>query len=300
MLTEKTAKTRIPGPSPRTVAPRHGLSGRSRRRVRRGALYFALLAATAIAVGPLYYIVRTSVESDQGYTSGRADLSLSSWSAVFGSTQLVSDMLHSVIVTASAIAMILVVSCMGGYGFAVLRPRHSAPVFAGLVAAFMIPVQSIVVPLYFDSAHLDLIGHYYGVILVYTATGVPFSMFLMTSFLQGVPSELIEAGLIDGLGYVGVLCRILPRIMVPAVVTVGIIQFINIWNDLLFALLWLPTSGNRTITVGLATIQSSVNGRVTPVPEIMAAAALEAVPAVVLFSFLQRYLLRGLTAGVNR
>src|SRR5579875_1336783 len=167
----------------------------NRRRARRTLLYFVLLLATAITLGPLYYIVRTSLESNQGYTSGAGGFSLSSWRSVFESANIPADMVHSVVVTAAAIAAIVVVSAMGGYGFATLRPRRSSPVFGAIVAAFMIPAQSIVVPLYFDSARLHLIHQYYGLILVYTATGVPFSLFLMTSFLQGVPSELIEAGL---------------------------------------------------------------------------------------------------------
>jgi multiple sugar transport system permease protein/raffinose/stachyose/melibiose transport system permease protein len=158
-------------------------------------------------------------------------------------------------------------------------------------------MQSIVVPLYLDSAHLHLVGSYLGAIVVYTALGLPFSVFLMTSFFRGIPSDLIEAGLIDGLGYTAIVFRVLLRLCVPAFVAVGILQFISIWNDLLVAMLWLPVPAVRTITVGLATIGGA---HTFPVPEILAAAIIQAVPALVLFSVFQRYLIRGLTLGVSR
>jgi ABC-type glycerol-3-phosphate transport system permease component len=266
----------------------------------KSAIYGLLLLALGIAIGPLYYIVRTSFQSDQGYLSGRLDFTTSSWSQVFRSTPVLPEFGHSLIVSFASVALILVVSTLAGYSFAKLRPRRSAIPFTAIVAAFMIPIQSIVVPLYLDSAHLHLVGSYLGAIVVYAAVGMPFSVFLMTSFFRGVPDELIEAGLLDGLGYVGVLWRILARLAVPGLVTAGILQFIAVWNDLLVALLWLPSPGQRTITVGLATISSTVNGRVTPIPEVMAAAVVQAIPAVLLFLFLQRYLIRGLTLGINR
>ena len=283
-------------------ADRKGAVRRQRRRrstriVRRGAVYVPLVFGCAISAAPLYYIARTSLESYRTYVTGVGGLSLSSWKAALNSTDVLGETGHSAIVTFCSIGAIVALSTFGGYGFAKLRPRGGSVAFMIIVAGFMIPMQSIVVPLYLDSAHLHLVGSYFGAIVVYTGLGLPFSVFLMTSFFRGIPGDLIEAGLIDGLGYSGIVFRVLLRLCVPAFVAVGILQFISIWNDLLVAMLWLPVPEVRTITVGLATIGSA---HTFPVPEILAAAIMQAVPALVLFSIFQRYLIRGLTLGVSR
>jgi ABC-type glycerol-3-phosphate transport system permease component len=284
--------------SSRQLRPVRGRGRRGPLRiVRRTAVYVPLLFGCAISVAPLYYVIRTSLESYQTYVTGVGGLSLSSWRAALHSTGVLAETVHSAIVTLSAIAAILLLSTLAGYGFAKLRPRGASFAFIAIVAGFMIPVQSIIVPLYLDSAHFQLIGSYFGAIVVYTGLGLPFSVFLMTSFFRGIPDDLIEASLIDGLGYTELVFRVLLRLCVPAFVAVGILQFISIWNDLLIAMLWLPDPAERTITVGLATIGSA---HTFPIPEILAAAIIQAVPAVVLFSVFQRYLIRGLTLGVSR
>jgi multiple sugar transport system permease protein/raffinose/stachyose/melibiose transport system permease protein len=271
----------------------------TRRLGGQGLVYLVLALGAAISIAPFYYVVRTSFESKRAYIEGTGGLSLSSWRSVLHTTPIFSEALHSVIVTLVSVALIVLISTLAGYGFAKLRPRFGGAAFTIIVVAFMIPVQSIVVPLYIDSSQLHIVGSYFGAIIVYTAIGLPFSVFLMTAFFQGVPNEIVEAALLDGLGYVGVGMRVLSRLAIPAMVTVGALQFIGIWNDLLIAMLWLPEPSHRLITVGLATL--SVGQTVpTPVPWLMVAAIIQAIPAFIIFGFFQKYLVRGLTLGVGR
>src|SRR5207245_6773558 len=167
---------------------------------------------------------------------------------------VVRQLLNSPIITLGAIALILVVSTTGGYAFAVLRYRASRLVFLVVVAAMMVPMQSIIAPEYVNLANLGFINHRYGAILVYAALGAPFSTFLMTTYFRRLPEDVIEAALIDGLGYGTVFFRIMLPLAVPAIVTVAVLQFIQIWDDLLVGLLFLQTPAHRTITVGLETI----------------------------------------------
>ncbi len=270
-----------------------------RRPIRQALLYVVLGLGAAISVGPLYYIVRLSLESFHGYLAGKPDVSLSSWSAALHTNGIIADTGHSLIVTLSAVSAILILSLLAGYAFAKLRPRASSIMFVTIVAGFMIPVQSVAVPLYLDFAQAGLTGSYLGAIIVYAALGLPFSAFLMTSFFRSLPDEIIEAALLDGLGEVAVMFRVLLRLAVPALVTVWVLQFIFIWNDLLIALLWLPSPGVRTITTALATVNESVLHTV-PVPEIMAAAIIQTIPALTVFMVFQRYVLRGMTIGAVR
>jgi multiple sugar transport system permease protein/raffinose/stachyose/melibiose transport system permease protein len=119
----------------------------------------------------------------------------------------------------------------------------------------------------------------------------------MTTYFRGVPSELIEASIIDGASYAQIFRRIMLPLATPALVTVAVLQFIQIWDDLLIGLLFLQTPDVRTITVGLATLQSS---RIIDVPVLMAGSLVSAMPAVIVYLIFQRYLIAGLTMGMSK
>ena len=160
----------------------------------------------------------------------------------------------------------------------------------------MIPLQSIIIPEYVNIAQVGLINQFQGAILVYAALGAPFATFLMTTYFRGVPTELIEASLIDGASYLGIFRRVMVPLAKPALVTVAVLQFIQIWDDLLVALMFLPTN-DRTITAGLATIST---GRTTSIPSLMAGSLVSALPAIAVYLFFQRHLVKGLTLGMGK
>ena len=138
---------------------------------------------------------------------------------------------------------------------------------------------------------------YLGAILVYVALGTPFATFLMYTYFRGLPDELIEAGIIDGLGYGRAFVRVALPLAVPAIATVTVLQFIQIWDDLLIGLLFLQNSGQRPITVGLAALAA---GRTTQIPVLLAGSFVSALPAIVAYLVFQRYLIRGLTLGIGK
>ena len=145
---------------------------------------------------------------------------------------------------------------------AILRYRASTVVFLLVVGAMMVPMQSIIVPEYINLATTRLHQPLLGAILVYAALGAPFSTFLMTTYLRRLPEDVIEAALIDGLGYGRVFLRDHRcRSRVPAMATIAVLQFIQIWDDLLVGLLFLQTPNVRPITVGLATIPGAARAR---------------------------------------
>jgi len=134
-------------------------------------------------------------------------------------------------------------------------------------------------------------------IAVYSALGAPFATFLMATYFRRLPEDVIEAALIDGLGYGTVFFRIMLPLAVPAIVTVAVLQFIQIWDDLLVGLLFLQTPAHRTITVGLETIPAQ---HFQNFPMEMAGSLVSALPAVVVYLLFQRYLIRGLTMGMSK
>jgi ABC-type glycerol-3-phosphate transport system permease component len=272
-------------------------SALTKARVARAGTYGVLALGSAISLAPFYYIIRVSLQTSAAYREGTGGVSLSSWSAALTHTDVLAQTGHSALLTLSSVALIVAFSLLAGYAYAKLRPRAASVTFVAIVAGFMIPVQSVVVPLYLNFARVGLVDTYVGAALVYGGLQLPFSVFLMTSYFRSLPDEIMEAALLDGLGYVGVLFRVLLPLAAPAMVTVGVLAFIAVWNDLLVAMLWLPSPDHRTITAGLASLTGE---RVVPVPEITAASLIQAMPAIAVFLVFQRQMVRGLTLGVGR
>jgi len=258
---------------------------------------FAILSVVAVVMlYPFAFMAMTSLRSYSQYLN-RSGFSFDSWVKLLDVLPVGQQLLNSTIVTVSAVAIILVVSSMAGFAFAKLPYPGRALVLLAIIAGMMIPLQSIIIPEFVNIARARLINHFEGPILVYAALGAPFATFLMTTYFRGVPSELIEAAIIDGASYLQTFRKVMVPLATPALVTVAVLQFIQIWDDLLIGLLFLQTPDVRTITVGLATLQSS---RIIDVPVLMAGSLVSAMPAVIVYLIFQRYLIAGLTMGMSK
>lgn len=259
-------------------------------------MFLSLSGITFVMIYPFYFMVKNSFMSSTQFLNGHG-FSLSSWDALFRALPVGREMFNSTLIASVSILIILVCSTMAGFTFAKLLFRGRGVVFLALIGCMMIPVQSIIIPEYVNLSHVGLINNYLSAILVYSALGIPFATFLMTAFFRGIPDEIVEAGLCDGLGYARVYWRLAVPMARPALVTVAVLQFIQIWDDLLVGLLFLQEPSNRTITVGLGVLSS---GRIVSIPTLMAGALMSALPAVIVYLVFQRYLIAGLTLGVNK
>jgi ABC-type glycerol-3-phosphate transport system permease component len=266
------------------------------RRVKRSAVFVVLSVVVVVMLFPFAYMILTSFRSYDQFLAG-SGFSLDSWQGLFDELPVVQQMINSAIVTVSAVALILFTSTTAGFAFAKLRFPVAPLLFVGILAGMMIPVQSIIIPEFVNIANVGLINQYPGPILVYAALGIPFGTYLMTTYFRGVPNELLEASLMDGASYRQIFTGVMLPLAIPAIVTVAVLQFIQIWGDLLIGLLFLNQPDVRTITVGLATLQSA---RIIPVPMIMAGSILSLLPAVIVYLFFQRQLIAGLTMGMGK
>lgn len=269
---------------------------RVRRRLNRTAMFLVLCFVVVVMLFPFVFMTLTAFRSYDQYLAG-SGFSADSWKVLFDTIPVLRELLNSTVVTVGAVLIILVVSTTGGYAFAKLGYPGSSVVFLLLLAGMMVPVQSIIIPEFVNVSQLGLINQFQGAILVYAALGAPFATYLMTTYYRGVPTELIEASLMDGASYLAIFIKVMLPLSIPAIVTIAVLQFIQIWDDLLIGLLFLQTPEVRTITVGLATLQSS---RMVNVPALMAGSLVSALPAILVYLFFQRYLIRGLTMGIGK
>jgi ABC-type glycerol-3-phosphate transport system permease component len=264
------------------AAPRRSPATVARRRLRSATL-FALMAVVAVVMlYPFYYMLNNATRTQAQFEQQNGHSGVS-WRQLFTELPVWRELANSTIICVTAIALILIIATSAGFAFAKLRYRASGIVFLAVVAALMVPLQSIIIPEYVNLGKLGLINTYLGAICVYVALGIS--------------DDLIEAAVMDGLGYIRTFLRIAVPLSWPAIATVTVLQFIQIWDDLLVGLLFLQNPQQRTITVGLAALSA---GRTTSIPVLMAGSFISAVPAIIVYLIFQRYLVRGLTLGMGK
>jgi multiple sugar transport system permease protein/raffinose/stachyose/melibiose transport system permease protein len=259
-------------------------------------LFVVMVGIAIVMLYPFWVMIATSLMSSAQFLSG-GGFSFDSWTSLTGTIPVGQEVLSSTIICTASILIILLVGLPAGFAFSKLRFRMSTLIFLGIVSAMMVPLQAILMPEFVNVTRLGLTGGYAGAVLVYSALGTPFSVFLFTTYFRGVPDELIEAGIVDGLGYFGALWRLVVPIAIPAIATVTVLQFIQIWDDLLVGLLFIQNTSERPITVGLAVLAA---GRTTSIPQLMAGSLISALPAMVVYLVFQRFLVKGLTMGIDR
>jgi multiple sugar transport system permease protein/raffinose/stachyose/melibiose transport system permease protein len=274
------------------------LGAHARRHVRPGrVVLFVLMVIVAVVMFyPFYFMISASLKTQAQFMRGEG-YSLDSWKKLASALPVGQQTINSIIVCTLSIAIIVTVSTMAGFTFAKLNYRGSTTVLLLIVAAMLIPMQSIIIPAYVNFSKLNLMTSYFGAVLLYAALGTPFATFLMTAYYRSLPDDLIEAALMDGLGYWRIFGRIALPLSIPAIVTIGVLQMIQIWGDLLIGLLFLQDPAQRTITVGLGALSA---GRVTEIPVLMAGSLVSAIPAVIVYLIFQNYLVKGLTAGMSK
>lgn len=253
----------------------------------------ALLCLLAVlALGPLIYMLIESLRSQSG-----TGWTLANWTGVFTNLPILTGLKNSAILAASSSVLTVAVTSMAGFAFAKLPFRGARVILTAMIASLTLPLISAVVPEYFDWARFGLVGSYLPAILVYSAFNAAFAVIFFTNYFLSVPDAFIENAITEGAGYLKIMSRIIMPMAVPALVTIGVLDFLLVWNDLLVALLFLPQPNHQTVSVLLATINA---GRKLHTQAVLAGALLSLIPNFVVFLAGQRYLMLGYSLGVEK
>lgn len=203
---------------------------------------------------------------------------------------------NSVIIAVGTVMLTILISVPAGYGFSKFRFPGQSLLFILIMATMMIPFQSILTPLFLILKVLRLQNSLFGLVLIYVTFQLPFSIFMMRNAFDAVPKALIEAARIDGASQTTILRRIMLPIALPGVATVAMFAFLNSWNEFLAALIFLSDQNKFTLPIMLVNVASGIYG-IIDWGALQAGIAVTMVPCIVLFLLLQRYYVRGLTAG---
>jgi multiple sugar transport system permease protein len=207
-------------------------------------------------------------------------------------------MLNSAIVALSSVALALLLGIPGAYAIARLPFFGRRQVSGIFLAAYLFPAILMAIPLFVGFTRLGLRGSLVGLVLVYTAQTVPVAIYMLRNYFETVPVSIEEAGLMDGLGRLGVLRRVSLPLAMPSIMSTGLFVFMIAWNEFLFALLFLVDRRERwTVSLGLSQLSGSVE---IPTTVLMAGSVVLTLPIIILFFATERLLTGGLTAGAEK
>ena len=207
--------------------------------------------------------------------------------------------LNSTLVTCTSVALIVALGAMAAYALARFAHPVGRILFGLLVAGLTIPAQLAIVPLFFELRSAGLLNSRPGLVLVYTANGLPFAIFILAGFFRSLPRSLYEAAVVDGCGEFSAFWRVLLPLARPGLVTVAIFQFIGIWKEYFYA--FMLVSGDvagsaRTLPLGLANLSIAAEYR-TEYGMLFAGIILVTLPILIVYIALQRQIVRGIAAG---
>ena len=205
--------------------------------------------------------------------------------------------LNSLFVSGTASVIATIIACSAAYVLARFKFRGATFILGLILLTNLIPAITRVFPIYFFIQNLGLLNSYIGLIFAYVGFSLPFAVLMLRGYFEtAAPPELEEAALIDGCGYFEAFWRVILPVCLPGIAAVGIFTFLNAWNDFLWASLLLNQGEMKTIQVGIGDFAQE-GGGVQYVNAFMAACVVATIPALIVFVFVQRWLVGGLTAG---
>lgn len=203
---------------------------------------------------------------------------------------------NSLYVTALTVVFSVLISVFAGYGFSRFRFPGKNVFFMMILSTIMIPFQSILTPIFVILTKLGLQNSLTGLALVYVTLQLPFSIFMMRNAFDAVPREVEEAARMDGATNVSLLIKIMLPLVWPGIVTIALFSFLGAWNEFLAALVLMSDQAKFTLPIMMTALRAGQYGEIDW-GAVQAGVTVMMIPCLILFLLLQRYYIRGLTAG---
>ena len=270
------------------------------RRSMNSLVVYALLAvALVVLLFPLYWMIVTAVRPSTELLSYPpqffpSDASLSAFTKVLQETLIFRWFMNSTIVTVVTIAIAVPAATLAGYAMSRFNYRGVKETGFLLLVARMLPASLLIIPLYFIFARMGLMNNYLALVIANTTFVVPFGAWMMKGFFDSIPRELEDAAMIDGASAFGALVRVVIPLSLPGLAATTIYCAILTWGEFVFATTLISGEARWTGPIGIASFNQQY---LTPWNDIMAASLVYVIPVIVLFAFLERYLVQGIAAG---
>ncbi len=263
-----------------------------------------LLCILIVTMFPIYWMVTTSLKNNHEILSHEQTFLPREWRFenyidMWENIDFGLFLRNSLIVCGATMVIAMIFATMAAYSLARFRFPGSLFVSTSILATQMIPAIMFLIPIYSMFVRfqvvtgIQVIGTLPGLIFIYSAFFIPFSIWIMRGFFAAIPIEIEEAALIDGCSKLGIFVKIVIPLALPGIIATGIFIFLTAWDELMFA--WVLTEArSMTIPVGIRLFVGNFQNRYDLV---MAAATVSTIPVLILFFLMQKHIVRGLTAG---
>ncbi|MEW2253434.1 MULTISPECIES: carbohydrate ABC transporter permease [unclassified Streptomyces] len=284
-----------------TVKARQSVGSRLAGWVSGGAVRVFLIVVGLFWLVPTIGLLISSLRTPQDMSASGwwtvftepSQLTFDSYSKLLQNPDITDSLLNTVLITVPATVLVVVIGSLAGYAFAWMEFPGRDWWFLAVVGLLVVPVQVALIPIAELFGKIGLFGTILGVILFHVGFGLPFAVFLLRNFFAEIPRELLEAARLDGAGELRLFARVVMPLGGPAIASLGIFQFLWVWNDMLVALVFTK-SGTQPITVALQTQVRQFGNNI----DVLAPGAFISmvVPLAVFFAF-QRQFVSGVMAG---
>ncbi|GAB5449183.1 carbohydrate ABC transporter permease [Gymnodinialimonas sp.] len=263
---------------------------------------FGFIFFTAAVAIPFYVMVMTSLKTQGELLANPLDYSIDlsqgwalfrSYAELFGEFNFGRYMWTSFYISVITVLVTLLFSVPGAYAVARLRFKGQKALSRSILLVYMVPMIVLALPIYIVFSMTGLRNTIIGIVMIYPVTTIPVALYMLQGYFRGLPAEVEEAGLMDGLNRLQVIWKITLPLSLPAMVSVSLYVFMIAWNEFLLAFMLLDDPSIFTLTRGIASLNSSE----IPRQHLMAGAVIATLPVMILFLGLEKFMTKGLTAG---
>ena len=262
-----------------------------------------LIVLILITLIPFYIMIMTSLKNQQSLILNPLDLSVNlntdfktlfnSYIELFTNFNFHLFLVNSFFVSCTTVIITLFFSIPGAYALARLRIPNKKTFSGAVILIYLIPSIVLIIPLYTIFSYMGLRNSLFGLMLVYPATTIPVALYMLRGYFSALSSEIDDAALIDGLSRVQIILKIAIPLSKPAIVSVGLYVFMIAWNEFLIAFMFLDDPNIFTLSRGIMSLNSSE----IPQQHLMAGAVIATIPVMVIFLYLEKFLISGLSTG---
>lgn len=277
-------------------------SKRHRKALSKLLLFYVPLTLTLLFVlVPFLWAISTSLKREADVLSGTvryipSPATFENFVQVWNDNNFSQYFMNSLLVSVLSVIVITVLSVMNGYAMSRFKFKGKGTFMLVLLATQMMPVILFVIPLFLIFKNLGMINTPYSLILFYIVLQVPFNTILMRGFISSTPKEIDEAAMVDGAGRFRIIFAIIMPIVLPGIVATSAFAFIGVWNEFLVAFSFITTPDRFTIPIGLKFMIGEFSVQYA---SLAAGSIIGLIPPVLLFMFIQRYLVEGLGGAVK-
>ena len=268
------------------------------RSVRQIPVYAFLVLYAVIILVPMLFIVLASFKTNAEIFSAPWGLpsrfNLFTYFDIFVNFSLYRYFLNSLYYSVLSAVVVVILCALGAYGIARMKWRLAGITKAYILLGLMVPVHAMIVPLYIMMTRIGLQNPRFTVVLIYVAFSLPTSLFIFTAYLSEIPRELEEAAVLDGTSIFGSFRRIIVPLMQPVIATVAIFAFLAAWNDFFVGLIFINADKFWTIQLGVSKFKGAFSIRYS---YLLAAVVVALLPTIVVYLFMNRRIIAGVTAG---